>query len=345
MRLLRIALSLALFAAPSAAQSSIFAPLDHLLARPVAADWSHAQLCVLSQPALDALGEPPTWSADAQLPREDEQRLPGGRQSRERGGNDECAGAQAIFDGENGLFLNVEATDSQPPWPCGGTLSKDLWFVYTATCTGVLTIETCNPIIDMDTKIEVFAGGCGSLVSLGCNDDACATKSRVQIQATQGTSYWVRVGGFNGASGNFFLYVSCGGGGQGGPYQVDWKLSVKPDRASGLASSTTTLQSSCSVENNGTFTAGPIQEGTWTRDARGKLQGTISTADLQRIVNSIYGPGAATLESVLLAKTKLKITPGRTPQPGKIQFSMSASATFNGGQILKLKISFRGVEG
>jgi HlyD family secretion protein len=30
---------------------------------------------------------------------------------------------------------------------------------------------------------------------------------------------------------------------------------VKPDRASGLASSTTTLQSSCSVEKNGTFTA------------------------------------------------------------------------------------------
>jgi hypothetical protein len=125
------------------------------------------------------------------------------------GPNNECAGATVVQNGVNAGFSNAVATTSAPAWPCGGG-ANDVWFIYVATCTGSTTFDTCPPGTNYDTTLEVFAGACtaGPLVSLACNDDACGTRSRVTIQTFAGSAYLIRVGGFNGATGNFDLAVT-----------------------------------------------------------------------------------------------------------------------------------------
>lgn len=119
--------------------------------------------------------------------------------------NDECGGALVIQDGLNGPFVNSTATNSLPPWLCGSA-SKDLWFRYTASCTGTAIFETCADTA-FDSVLQVFSGTCGSLSSLGCNDDACSLQSSLSVPVTSGVDYLVRVGGFGGASGSFRISV------------------------------------------------------------------------------------------------------------------------------------------
>jgi hypothetical protein len=119
---------------------------------------------------------------------------------------DNCANAVAVITGSNGPFTNVGATTSTPGWPCGAA-ANDVWFSYVATATGPVTASTCGS--SLDTTLEVFngSGGCAAMVSLGCNDDTCGLQSSVTISATVGTTYFLRVGGFSGASGTFSLSI------------------------------------------------------------------------------------------------------------------------------------------
>jgi hypothetical protein len=83
-----------------------------------------------------------------------------------------------------------------------------------------VTVSTCNPGTDFDTKLGVFSGSCGALTCIGGNDDTTAPecvlpatgfnrKSRVTFQSTAGTTYYVLVTGFGTAAGNFELSVTC----------------------------------------------------------------------------------------------------------------------------------------
>lgn len=119
--------------------------------------------------------------------------------------NDECTGAIPVFDGLNGPFVTLGATTSSP-WPCavGGS---DLWYSYVATCCGNLTVETCGG--SYDTALEILDGSCGSLVSLACNDDACGLQSRVTVPVVIGTTYYIRLGGYNGARGTTPMTLTC----------------------------------------------------------------------------------------------------------------------------------------
>ncbi|MBL8898970.1 MAG: hypothetical protein JNM84_15120 [Planctomycetes bacterium] len=122
--------------------------------------------------------------------------------------NDECVGALAIVDGLNGPYNNSTATynPADLAFSCGGTasLAKDLWFSYLATVSGSATFETCNPgFATFDTRLALYSGSCGALTLIGCSDDACSTQSRVSGTLISGTTYYVRVAGYNGGSGAF----------------------------------------------------------------------------------------------------------------------------------------------
>ncbi len=118
--------------------------------------------------------------------------------------NNECSGALMVYPGTNGPFTNVGATNSAPVWPCGSG-SKDVWFTVITNGPGTLTASTCGA--SFDTTLQVFGGSCGSLTSLGCNDDSCGTASSVSVPVVADT-YFVRVGGFGGATGSFPLNIS-----------------------------------------------------------------------------------------------------------------------------------------
>lgn len=132
--------------------------------------------------------------------------------------NDDCAGAIPVALGMNGPFTNACATNSPEAWPCGSG-GNDVWYSFTAGLTAPHTFRTCGA--NFDTVLQVFDGSCGTLVSLGCNDDngvgPCATpvpnrQSKVTATLTNGVTYLVRVGGFVGVRGTFPLEVLLGNG-------------------------------------------------------------------------------------------------------------------------------------
>ncbi|MCB9883728.1 MAG: hypothetical protein H6834_18205 [Planctomycetes bacterium] len=126
--------------------------------------------------------------------------------------NDECASAIPVTIGSNGTFSNANMTTSAPAWPCGAG-GNDMWFVYTAACPTTITVDTCSARTTYDTTLEVFSGTCTNLVPVLCNDDTCGLQSQVTFPSTVGASYYIRVGGYNGATGTFELILSTSGNG------------------------------------------------------------------------------------------------------------------------------------
>jgi len=122
--------------------------------------------------------------------------------------NDDCANATVIGDGTHAFSSeNASGTDITS---CTSNDSQDIWFEYVATCSGQVTATTCGDA-DFDTSVSVWTACGGS--EIACNDDfdGCGTTSTVTFMATSGTSYWIRVAGYNGQTGTGNLTVSCDG--------------------------------------------------------------------------------------------------------------------------------------
>lgn len=132
--------------------------------------------------------------------------------------NDNCAAAIPIGDGSLTYASFGATTDGADHFQCnffGRTqIDADIWYLYTASCTGTAVVSLCGS--DYDTKLAVYANDqCPTPNLLACSDDACGTaveqvQSRVEVVVGSGVSYLVRVGGFDGAQGTGRLTISCG---------------------------------------------------------------------------------------------------------------------------------------
>ncbi len=87
-----------------------------------------------------------------------------------------------------------------------------MWYRYRPTSTATVTISTCGSTNSYDTVISAYTGTCGALTQIACNDDSCALLSQTTFSGTAGVTYYIRVAGFQGATGNFTLTVTGGGG-------------------------------------------------------------------------------------------------------------------------------------
>ena len=86
---------------------------------------------------------------------------------------------------------------------------KNVWYTYTATTTGTLTVSTCGSVnpssTSQDTKVAIYSGtACPVAGGLACNDDAGATlcasntaNSVVSTPTTCGATYIIEVGNFS----------------------------------------------------------------------------------------------------------------------------------------------------
>ena len=113
--------------------------------------------------------------------------------------NDECIGAIELMDGVPELFDNSMATNStgSPFWSCGGspTSALDIWYSFSPLVDSAVTVDTFGS--SFDTRLEVYEGDCGALVSLDCNDDSGGgLQSSVSFKGVGGTTYYARVAGF-----------------------------------------------------------------------------------------------------------------------------------------------------
>ncbi|MBK8268216.1 MAG: hypothetical protein IPK83_07870 [Planctomycetes bacterium] len=133
--------------------------------------------------------------------------------------NNNCANALPIADGAT-PFSTVNATTDGPDEPGACTkfsdtqVNQDIWFVYTASCTGELTLSTCNAA-NYDTKIAVYEGTqcpATSGTALACRDDVAGCSGNtttLDVPVVQGNSYLIRVGGYASASGTGTLTLTC----------------------------------------------------------------------------------------------------------------------------------------
>jgi hypothetical protein len=103
---------------------------------------------------------------------------------------------------------NVGSTTDGPAG-CGA-IGSDVWYRYTPGSDGTVTATFCTGggAASYDTVLAAYTGCCGSLTEVICNDDTCGLRSEISFAATAGTTYYIRVGGFNGAQGTYTLNLT-----------------------------------------------------------------------------------------------------------------------------------------
>lgn len=119
--------------------------------------------------------------------------------------NDLCASAATAMDGTT-PFSALSATGTALSL-CGTEDTRDIWFVYVASCTGTATVNTCDS--NYDTVLSMF-DACGG-TEVECNDDDCGAASQISFAVTEGTSYYIRIAGYLGGTGYGDLFIECSG--------------------------------------------------------------------------------------------------------------------------------------
>ncbi len=131
--------------------------------------------------------------------------------------NDDCKDAAFITDGTT-PFSTLGATTDGTYAVCGGgnngiTFIRDVWFVYTASCTGTATFSICNAV-DFDSRLAVYYfASCPTVSAPFCSDDApgCRETSEVYVPVFEGIPCLVRIGSSE-EWGIGVLTVSCRAG-------------------------------------------------------------------------------------------------------------------------------------
>ncbi len=102
-----------------------------------------------------------------------------------------CFTPFCVQDGVTEFDNTLASTDG----PVDCDVRNDLWYTYVATCTGELTVSTCESPFNTRLAIYDAPGFSCPTVLLGCNDDFCGTQSQVTVPVELGSSYSIRVGG------------------------------------------------------------------------------------------------------------------------------------------------------
>jgi hypothetical protein len=103
---------------------------------------------------------------------------------------------------------------------CAGTelawvaTQQDVWFTWTPTANGTADFSTCNSA-SYDTSIVIYSGSCATLTPVSCNGDGAGLTGCQQyyslvsqLPVAAGTTYYVRIGGYDGATGTGTITVT-----------------------------------------------------------------------------------------------------------------------------------------
>jgi hypothetical protein len=128
---------------------------------------------------------------------------------------DDCASAIEIMPNTaydfNTAVMNpsfVAGSDAQ----CSGTFlnwfssQRDVWYTWTPDSDSSVLFTTCDAS-SYDTSIIIYEGGCTTADQIACNGDSASdvgcqqVHASVNVDVTAGSTYYMRVGGYNGATG------------------------------------------------------------------------------------------------------------------------------------------------
>jgi len=123
--------------------------------------------------------------------------------------NDFCATALTVSCGST-ISGNTEGAFADTGLSiCDGTNlipGKGIWYQLEGDGS-LMTFDLCAS--SFDTKVHVYAGGCGSLQCVASNDDACGPQSQVTFQSISGVIYYILVSGADDTSGDFTMEINC----------------------------------------------------------------------------------------------------------------------------------------
>ena len=130
--------------------------------------------------------------------------------------NNTCESAIAAADGDNAIDNTTATTNGPEDFDqCDNFdvlgIYNDLYWTYTASCDGDVTVSTCNTV-DFDSRIAIY-GDCNSAMMF-CNDDAlsgaCGLTSEITFAMAAGESVVIRIGNFaEGAGGTGTFNINC----------------------------------------------------------------------------------------------------------------------------------------
>ncbi len=128
---------------------------------------------------------------------------------------DDCASAIAAMPNVSYNFNTAAMNPSGQvanDLQCSGTFlnffasQRDVWYTWTPDEDGQVLFSTCDSS-SYDTSIIVYENGCGLSDQVACNGDAADDTGCQQFHASvlhdvvAGSTYYVRIGGYNGATG------------------------------------------------------------------------------------------------------------------------------------------------
>ncbi|MFM7051399.1 MAG: hypothetical protein ACKOYN_04590 [Planctomycetota bacterium] len=129
---------------------------------------------------------------------------------------DECSDPLIAVVGANPAVDTGTMTPSADPPANLGCIflswngSKDAWWRFAAPASGKMSISLCGS--NFDTSLVVYQGNCGSLTRIACDDDSCnpsaGYQSKIDNLSVQAGYVYIRVGGYNAATGSAVLNLS-----------------------------------------------------------------------------------------------------------------------------------------
>lgn len=124
--------------------------------------------------------------------------------------NDDCQNAQPV--GEV-IALPFDTTEATHDGPGLAIRSPNLWYRYTAGCTGQATVSLCGS--QFDTLLAAYVGAAcepGPDRLIGYNDDFCDYQSEMTFDVVAGEKYLIEVGGYGRSTGKGVLTIACEAG-------------------------------------------------------------------------------------------------------------------------------------
>lgn len=111
--------------------------------------------------------------------------------------NDDCA-TPTVIAGDGVFNFDVTGATTSGVGSCGPVvIGNDVWFCWTASSTGLVTISTCG-LTQVDTIIAYYPMTCGCPVAgqqpLCCNDNACGKQSEIHCETVCCQTYMIQIG-------------------------------------------------------------------------------------------------------------------------------------------------------
>ncbi len=126
-------------------------------------------------------------------------------------GNDSCTGAVPLLGNDVSIPFNTNCAQQDGVLHACGAIDGDIWYAYTATCAGQLTVSTESGC-SMDTAIAVYNPGAACIPSdadlLACANTPGACESIVTTVGF-GDSLLIRIGSILGQRGVGTLTLTC----------------------------------------------------------------------------------------------------------------------------------------